>query len=293
MSTPSDHAAVAVVIVNYNSGSYLARCVGSLPEGCAPSVWDAVVVDNRSTDGSEQVADGHSQGVRLIRSDRNLGFAAGANLGVRSTRAPYVLLLNPDARLTPGCLQGLVEELESRPDCAIVAPLVVNEDGTAQGNARGDPTMITGVLGRTSLVRRIFPRWPGAGRQVVPSEAAGAEPSVEVDWVSGACCLVRRRAFEDAGGFDEGYFLYWEDADLCRRIRQRGGRIRFRPDPAVPVVHTVGRSSEGASAEAIRAFHDSAYRYFVTHVASGRFNPARWAAWLLLKGRAEILKAFR
>jgi N-acetylglucosaminyl-diphospho-decaprenol L-rhamnosyltransferase len=293
VSTPSDHATIAVVIVNYNSGSYLARCVGSLPDGCAPSVWDAVVVDNLSTDGSEGVAAGHSAGVRLVRAGRNLGFAAAANLGVRSTRAPYVLLLNPDARLTPGCLQGLVDELTTRPDCAIVAPLVVNEDGTPQGNARGDPTMITGLLGRTSLVRRLFPRWPGAARQVMPSEAAGAEPSVEVDWVSGACCLVRRRAFEDVRGFDEGYFLYWEDADLCRRIRQQGGRIRFRPDPAAPVVHAVGRSSEGAGADAIHAFHDSAYRYYATHVAPGRFSPARWIAWLLLKARARILNATR
>ena len=289
MSTPSDHPSIAVVIVNYNSGVYLARSLASLPEGCVPLAWEAVIVDNGSTDGSERAADGPSRGIRLIRGDRNLGFAAAANLGVRSTSAPFVLLLNPDAWLTRGCVQGLVEELETRPECAIVAPLILNEDGTPQGNARGDPTMLTGLFGRSGLMRRLFPKWRGVTRNVVPEDASGPDRSIEVDWVSGACCLVRRQPFEEIGGFDEGYFLYWEDADLCRRLRLNGGRIRFRPNRAVPVVHVVGRSSQSVSARAIGAFHDSAYRYYATHVAHGRFNPARWAAWMLLKARARIL----
>jgi GT2 family glycosyltransferase len=94
----------------------------------------------------------------MIRAERNLGFAAAANIGVRATAAPYVLLLNPDARLTPGCLAPLMDDLERHPECAVVAPLVVNEDGTPQGNARGDPTMMTGLFGRTSLMRRLVPR---------------------------------------------------------------------------------------------------------------------------------------
>ena len=185
-----------------------------------------------------------------------------------------------------------MDELERHRECAVVAPLVVNEDGTPQGNARGDPTMMTGLFGRTSLMRRLVPRFPAVRRNVVAADAFG-NCSLEVDWVSGACCLVRRQAFEDVEGFDERYFLYWEDADLCRRIRRKGGRIRFRPDPAARVVHAVGRSSAGVSAQAMSAFHDSAYRYYATHVARGRVNPARWVAWVLLKARAEILKASR
>ena len=163
----------------------------------------------------------------------------------------------------------------------------MNEDGTPQGNAHGDPTMMTALFGRTSLMRRLVPRFPAVTRNVVPADAPG-DCSLEVDWVSGACCLVRRQAFEDVGGFDERYFLYWEDADLCRRVRREGWRIRFRPDPAARVVHTAGRSSAGVSAQAMRAFHDSAYRYYATHVARGRVNPARWVAWVLLKARAWI-----
>jgi N-acetylglucosaminyl-diphospho-decaprenol L-rhamnosyltransferase len=291
VSPPSDRPQVSIVIVNYNAGAYLAECLRSLAAGCAGFVWDAVVVDNCSTDGSERAAEGSEPSVRLVRAPSNLGFARAANIGVRETLAPNVLLLNPDACLTPGCVAPLVAELERHRECAVVAPLVLNEDGTAQGNARGDPTMMTGLFGRTSLMRRLFPGFLGVTRNVVPANTSREDRCVEVDWVSGACCLVRRQAFEDVAGFDERYFLYWEDADLCRRIRRMGGRIRFRPDRAVPVVHTVGRSSERAGAEAIDAFHDSAYRYYATHVAPGRLNPARWAAWVLLKARARILSA--
>jgi N-acetylglucosaminyl-diphospho-decaprenol L-rhamnosyltransferase len=293
VSPPSDRPQVSIVIVNYNAGAYLAECLRSLAAGCAGFVWDAVVVDNSSTDGSERAAEELGKSVRLVRASSNLGFARAANIGVRATMAPNILLLNPDACLTPGCLAPLVDEFERHPECAVVAPLVVNEDGTPQGNARGDPTMMTGLFGRTSLMRRLFPRFLGVTRNVVPADTSRSDRSVEVDWVSGACCLVRRQAFEEVAGFDEAYFLYWEDADLCRRIRRKGGRIRFRPDRSVPVVHIVGRSSERAGAEAIDAFHDSAYRYYATHVAPGRLNPARWTARAVLKARAGILKASR
>jgi GT2 family glycosyltransferase len=292
VSPPSDRSQafpkVSVVIVNYNSGAYLARCLASLAAGCAGLPWEAVVVDNGSTDGSAASCEGCEGRVRFIHTDSNLGFACAANIGVRATSAPYVLFLNPDARLTPAAITPLAGELETHSDTAVVAPLILNEDGTPQGNARGDPSMMTGLLGRASLIRRLLPSFPGVGRNVV-SPGNRSEQRVPVDWVSGACCLVRRQAFDHVGGFDEGYFLYWEDADLCRRIRQRGGRIFFRPDRDAVVIHTIGRSSQGVSGQAWSAFHESAYRYYATHVAPGQFNPMRWAAWLLLKARAAIL----
>lgn len=280
---------VSIVIVNYNSDEYLARCLASLPDGCRGIVWDAVIVDNGSTDGSESAAEGQTMRVRLIRAGTNLGFAQAANVGARHTSSPHLLVLNPDCRLSPGCIAPLVSELEHHSECHVVAPLVVNEDGTPQGNARGDPTMLTGLFGRTSLVRRLFPRLPGVVRNVVP---AADGPSREVDWVSGACCLIRRDAFERVAGFDERYFLYWEDADLCRRIRQAGGTVRFSPDAQARVVHTAGRSSESVSGLAVSAFHDSAYRYYATYVAPSPLNPGRWAAWLLLRVRSAVMRSW-
>jgi GT2 family glycosyltransferase len=129
-----------------------------------------------------------------------------------------------------------------------------------------------------------MPWLPVARRNVVMDVAAsGSLRSVAVDWVSGACMLGRRDALEAVGGFDEGYFMYWEDADLCRRLRARGFEVRYVP--AAVAVHLVGESSRTARVASIRAFHASAYRYYATHVATGRLNPKRAAARALLAAR--------
>lgn len=286
----SGNALIAVIIVNFNSGQHLRRCLASLSPGLSEIEWQALVVDNASTDRSEKVALDAAPDVALLRADANFGFAKAANLGVRRTTAPLLLFLNPDAQLTPGFIGPLLEELDQHANCDIVAPNIVNDDGTPQGNARGDPTLFTGVFGRAGLARRFFPSSRLVGQNVItPDVLAPGTVSREVDWVSGACLLMRREAFERVNGFDEGYFLYWEDADLCRRIRATGGTVRYRP--GVSVSHVVGQSSRTAKSLATRAFHDSAYRYYRTHIASSPLNPLRWAAWTLLRARLVFLRA--
>jgi GT2 family glycosyltransferase len=140
--------------------------------------------------------------------------------------------------------------------------------------------MLTGLFGRAGALRRVIPGLQVARRNVI---AASTDDAAAVDWVSGACMLVRRDAFVAVGGFDERYFMYWEDADLCRRLRARGHTIQFVP--AARAVHQVGRSSRTATTRSIRAFHDSAYLYYSTHVAAGELNPKRWLARVLLSIR--------
>lgn len=271
--------ALGAVIVNYNAGPELRRALESIDREAGGS-WQGVVVDNASADGSEAAAMEFAQ-VRLVRNSENVGFARGVNQAIRECPADRIVIMNPDCQLMPGSLPPLMAVLDSDPRCAIVAPLVRDPDGSPQGNARGDPDMLTGLFGRSSALRRTLPALEVARRNVIVGTADDA--STTVDWVSGACMLVRRDAFVGVGGFDERYFMYWEDADLCRRLRAHGHTIRFAP--AAAAVHRVGQSSRTARAQSVRAFHDSAYLYYSTHVAPGVLNPKRWIARALLASR--------
>ena len=278
------HTDIAAVLVNYNAGSDLTQALQSIATDLAGRTWEAVVVDNASSDGSERRVDEFAPYARLVRNATNAGFGRAVNQGVAASTAPFVLIMNPDCRLMRGAVRTLQAQLEAHDACAIVGPRVLDPDGAVQGSARGDPDMLTGVFGRTGRLRAWFPWIAAARRNIVTDAAAGnASSSIEVDWVSGACMLVRRSAFESVGGFDERYFLYWEDADLCRRLRARGYRVRYVP--GATAVHSVGRSSRSAPAASIRAFHQSAYRYYATHVAPGALNPKRLLARVLLSAR--------
>ena len=273
---------LSIVIVNFNAGAHLASCLASVQDH-APGA-DIIVVDNASTDGSERAADDSRLATRLVRNSSNAGFARAANQGLALSDAPFVLLLNPDCRLLPGAVDALARELGAHPLCAAAGPRVLDEDRSVQGSARGDPSLVTGLFGRTTLLTRLFPRLSAARRNVrtLDTAIAGSQ-SVPVDWASGACLLLRASAIKAVGGFDERYFLYWEDADLCRRLRAAGYSTRYVP--AAEVVHSQGRSSRTARALSIKAFHRSAFLYYATHVARTRVSRA--LAWVLLEARCR------
>jgi N-acetylglucosaminyl-diphospho-decaprenol L-rhamnosyltransferase len=273
-------AELAAVIVNYNAGPELASALQSIADETGGRSWEAVVVDNASVDGSSDLASVFAPHVRVVRNAVNVGFGRGVNQGVASSRAPFILIMNPDCRLEHGALATMRAELDGRERCAIVGPRVLDPDGSEQGSARGDPDMLTGLFGRTGPLRNLLPSSSVSRRNVVSNGE-----SATVDWVSGACMLVRRAAFDEVGGFDARYFLYWEDADLCRRLRARGHEIRYVP--AATAVHRVGHSSKTARAASIKAFHESAYLYYATHVAPGVLNPKRLLARALLSARCQ------
>lgn len=275
---------LAAVLVNYNAGAELRTALQSVADEMRGRTWEAVVVDNASTDGSERIVGEFAPQARLIPNSRNVGFGRGINQGVAASRAAAILVMNPDCRLEAGALAALRSELDTHPACAIVGPRILDPDGSLQGSVRGDPDMLTGLFGRASALRRIAPGLRVARRNVLadPDLPHGTR-SVTVDWMSGACLLARRDAFEAVGGFDERYFMYWEDADLCRRLRARGYEVRYVPGAVA--VHCVGQSSRTARAASIRAFHASAYLYYSTHVAPGVLNPKRVVARALLAAR--------
>jgi GT2 family glycosyltransferase len=270
---------LTAVLVNYNAGPEIRVALQSIASEMAGRGWEAIVVDNVSTDGSSDYVWEFAPHARVLRNTVNVGFGRGINQGVAGSKAPYILIMNPDCRLDFGSLTTMRAELETRPRCAIVGPRVLDPDGSDQGSARGDPDMLTGLFGRTGPLRFLFP-WASASRRNVVNTG---RQSATVDWVSGACMLVRRAAFDEVTGFDARYFLYWEDADLCRRLRARGYEIRYVP--AATAVHQVGRSSRTARAASIKAFHESAYLYYTTHVAPSPLNPKRAIARVLLATR--------
>jgi GT2 family glycosyltransferase len=276
--------AVTVIVVNFNTSALARTCVERAAADLAGVEWDAIVVDNASADGGVAALQGLPR-TRAIANARNVGFGAAVNQAARETRAALLWLLNPDCEVTPGAFAALVETLDRHPDCAIAAPRLLNADGSVQASARGEPTAWTGLFGRHSLLTRIFPSSPPARRNLPAQDlvTSGVE-SAPVDWVMGAAMLIRRDAFDRIGGFDERYFLYWEDADLCRRLRQIGWSTRYVPRAIVR--HPGAASAKTASAFATRAFHDSAYRYYATHVVPSPWHPARWLARVALPLRA-------
>jgi GT2 family glycosyltransferase len=275
---------LSAVLVNYNAGDELRRALQSIADEMQGQPWEAVVVDNASIDGSQAIVAEFVPLVSMIANAENVGFARAVNQGLAATSAPRVLIMNPDCRLVAGAVAALGAELDQHEFCAIAGPRILNPDGSVQGSARGDPDMLTGLFGRTALLGRLMPR-SGISRRNVVSEAAirSGHPSVVVDWLSGACILARRDALAKMKGFDERYFLYWEDADLCRRLRAAGYHVRYVP--GATAIHRVGYSSRTARAAAVRAFHASAYLYYTTHNAPHRLQPKRALARMILAGR--------
>ena len=284
----------AAILVNYNAGQELERALRSISDEMSGQSWQGVVIDNASVDGSAATVNQFVPHVRLIHNQDNVGFARGVNQGFAATTAPYVLIMNPDCRLMAGAIAALRDVLDVHSQCAITGPRILNPDGSVQGSARGDPNMLTGLFGRTTLLRRVAPFLSIGRRNVVVEDAIrSGEQSVQVDWVSGACMLARREALDAVQGFDERFFLYWEDADLCRRLRAKGSHVRYVPGASA--IHRVGQSSRTARASAIRAFHRSAYLYYATHVAPAPLSPKRALARAILGTRCwvQLLAAAR
>lgn len=279
----------SIIIVNFNSGGCLARCLNSITELEKDS--DVFVVDNASTDGSERAAERGGR-VTLQRNAENVGFARAVNQGLARATSEFVLLLNPDCELQPDSLSSLTSDLRRHPDAAIAGPKVLDVDGAVQGSARGDPTLLTGLFGRSTLMTRLFPGFGLARRNVrfdLVTSGGANDAGYNVDWVSGACMMARLDMLKAVGGFDERYFLYWEDADLCRRLRHRGWRIRYVT--GATIIHQAGQSSRTAQALSTRAFHESAYLYYATHIAR---TPIRLGlARVILEARCRLKQRSR
>jgi len=264
---------VAIVIVTYNSARDIDTVLRSLTEPAASTPHEVLVVDNASTDGTPARIRAAWPAVRLIESPSNLGFAAANNCAIRESSSELVLLLNPDTCAPPGAIDRLVAHLDARPDVAIVGPRIVDGDGRAELSFGGMIAPLTELKQKVLVVgndRGVTPIVSMVDRMTRRTRA--------VDWVSGACLLIRRADLEAAGLLDERFFLYTEDVDLCASVRTHGRTVLFVAD--VEIQHLRGRSAGATTAAAYRR---SQLAFYAKH------HPA-WLPWLraYLKVRGEL-----
>jgi GT2 family glycosyltransferase len=280
---------LSIIIVNYNGGQLLDRCLESIYEAPPRCTFEVLLVDNASTDGSGDRVAGAISAVRYIRSKANLGLAKAFNVALADARGLYVLSLDSDTRLFPGALDEMVQRLESQLDVGAVGGWLLNPDMTPQKTARRRPSALNALFGRRSLLTRLIPRNRISRRYLMDDEPVRKD-AFEVDWVSTAALMTRREVMIQTCGLDEGFFVYWVDADLCARIRACGWKIEAVP--RARVIHDENLKQGRRTRRRTRMivdFHRGAYRYYRRHHVSHPASPKNLAALLGLSVRAFAL----
>lgn len=250
-------ATVAVVVVGFETRDEVLACLGSIRDHAVVPT-EVVVVDNASSDGTVAAVRRAFPQARLVANPDNRGFSVACNQGLAATRAPLVLFLNSDALLTPDALPRLVRLLEARPNVGVVGPHTTGADGSPQLSF-GPPLGPLAEWRQRRLVRGLARRDPTALAAVEAACAREHSPG----WVSGACLLARREALRAVEGFDEGFFLYEEDVDLCVRVRAAGWDVVYTPEARV--IHRLGSSMKRTPGRARLEYHRSHLRYYRKH----------------------------
>lgn len=249
---------ISVAIVNHNTREHLRGCLATV-EAEAPA--EIVVVDNASTDGSVELVRSNHSSVVIHANRTGRGYGAGANQAIAACTSDYVLLLSADTLLEPGALRALSAYFDWNPDVAIAGPRLVNPDGTAQRSCHPFPTPLHTLL-ENSPLGDLVERVPLARSRYVRTWSHSDRPRA-VPWIKGAALAVRRKAFEEVGGFDESFFLYFEDVDLCFRLRSAGWQIHFAP--VTRVVHAGGASTRLQPTESAVQLFASTFEFYRHH----------------------------
>jgi GT2 family glycosyltransferase len=229
---------LSVVIVNYNSREKTANCVRSIYDNCNNHNFEVIVVDNNSVEDIEPLKL-EFPGIKLIKNHINSGMGAGNNIGIKSARYEYLLILNADTEITPGAIESMTAVLEGNSTVGIVGPKLVYPDGERQVSCYRFPRFLMPIYRRTFL-GKLFPTYLNEYLYL----SKDLDQEIEVDWLMGSCYLMKRQLMAELRGFDERFFMYFEDTDLCRRVHARGLGVVYCPSAVV--VHYHGRASAKA-----------------------------------------------
>ena len=273
---------LSIVIVSWNVRDLLRRCLQSVVTEAQPGPddgafrigdWEVeiLVVDNASTDGSSEMVRDEFPQIHLIANDENRGFTAANNQGLALSQGRYLLLLNPDTEIVGDALAAMIGYAQANSEAGALGPRLLNTDGSPQSSRRRFPTFFTALVESTVVQEwwddnRILRRYYMAD---TPDDAIQ-----RVDWVVGACLLARRQAYEQVGGLDEGFFMYSEELDWCRRIKSAGWEIVYLP--TATIIHHEGKSSEQVVPARHIYFQSSKVRYFRKHHGAFQAEALRW-----------------
>jgi len=273
---------LSIVIVSWNVRELLRRCLQSIVTRARPGPAEGVVeidgwqveilvIDNASSDGSPEMVRDEFPQAHLIANDENRGFTAANNQGLARSQGRYLLLLNPDTEIVSDALATMVGYTQANPQAGALGPRLLNTDGSPQSSRRRFPTFTTALVEST-----VVQEWWDDNRILRRYYMSDTDDDVvqHVDWVVGACLLVRRQAYEQVGGLDEGYFMYSEELDWCRRIKDAGWEIVYLPSAAV--LHHEGKSSEQVVPARHIYFQSSKVRYFRKHHGGFQAESLRW-----------------
>lgn len=273
-----------IIIVNYKSTDHLKSCVASIYRNLSDFNATVFVQDNSPDTSISEVTRHYSQ-LRITSNKSNLGFAMAVNAAIIQGSAPLIVLLNPDTVINNNLFGKIYDYMRNNLDIGILGPKILNNDGSVQGSARTFPTPLTALFGRNTYLTTFFPNNPISRKNVLTAQSDGQSP-MEVDWVSGACMVIRRKALEDTDLMDERFFMYWEDADLCRRMWNNGWKVVYFPQATV--MHHVGQSRKERALGSEWDFHVSAYRLFSKY-AEGKAALLKPIVALGLCGRFILL----
>jgi len=252
---------LSIVIVTFNSRRDIEKCLHSLQTHCLGVAIEILVLDNASADGTADFIQAHFPAVRLLRSGENLGYARANNLAAKQAKSRYLLFLNPDTWLDDDLATPIVRFLDSHPEAGGCTPRALNPDGSLQvGSVRQLPTLTPLFYDQVGLAQ-LFPRSRRFGRYRMTWWDHNDQR--EVEQAMGACLALRREVFETVGGFDESYFMYYEDVELCRAVRDAGWKIFYLPDARV--YHVGGQSANQFVMKNFKEWYASMFRYFRKH----------------------------
>lgn len=259
---------LSIIIVNWNSREFVRKCVQSIYANTGGMTFEIIVVDNASYDGcGEMLAHDFSQ-VRFIQCEKNVGFAGANNMGFAQSRGNCLLFLNPDTEVVGHALNRLFETLDQFRDAGMAGARLLNSDGTVQTSCiQSFPTVLNQLLG-TEILRRLFPHSRLWGIMALSSNPS--KPS-SVEVISGACIMIKRSIFQKVFGFDERYFMYSEDLDLCYRVQEAGFNCLYVPDAQI-VHHGGGSSGLARSMFSTVMTRESVFRFLTFH----RGKPVAW-----------------